>query len=248
MDTAAYLIIITVGLLFGSFTNVIIARMPAGESIVSPPSHCPYCHERLKAVDLVPVFSYLFLRGRCRYCQESISLRYPLVEILCALLFIGVYLRWGLTITTISGCIFSVILLAVAFIDIDHGIIPDRLTYPGIIIGLALSFWTLGFLPALYGTLAFGGLMFTVAFISNGGMGGGDVKLAAVIGAFTGITGSAVTLLLACFSGAIFGVIIMAVNKTGRKTPIKFGPFLAISAYIAFLFADTIALWYLGLF
>jgi leader peptidase (prepilin peptidase)/N-methyltransferase len=246
LDIAAYIIVFTVGLLFGSFTNVIIARMPVGESIVSPPSHCPHCNEQLRAVDLVPVFSYLFLRGRCRYCRGIISIRYPLVEILCALLFIGVYLRWGLTMTTVAGCIFSVILLAAAFIDIDHGIIPDRLTYPGMVMGLVLSFWTLGFLPALWGFLAFGGLMFAVAFISNGGMGGGDVKLAAVIGAFTGITGSAVTLLMASLSGAIFGLGVMAVKKTGRKTPIKFGPFLAVSAYIAFLFANAIASWYLG--
>ena len=247
MDTAAYIIIFTVGLLFGSFTNVIIARMPVGESIVFPPSHCPHCHERLRAVDLVPVFSYLFLRGHCRYCQQTISIRYPLVEVLCALLFVIVYLRWGLTMTTVSGCVFAVILLGAAFIDIDHGIIPDRLTYPGIIIGLILSFGTLGFLPALYGTLAFGGLMFAIAVISKGGMGGGDVKLAAVIGAFTGVTGSAVTLLMASLLGAIFGLGVMAVKKTGRKTPIKFGPFLAVSAYIAFLFADTIVSWYLGL-
>lgn len=245
MDIAAYIIVFTVGLLFGSFTNVIIARMPVGESIIFPPSHCPSCHKRLSAVDLVPVLSWLFLRGRCRYCQERISIRYPLVEILCALLFFGVYLRWGFSMTTLSGFIFSVILLAAAFIDIDHWIIPDRLTYPGIVIGLMLSFWTLGFLPALWGVLAFGGLMLAIAVIS-GGMGGGDVKLAAAIGAFTGITGSAVTLLMASLLGAIFGLGVMAVNKTGRKTPIKFGPFLALSAYIAYLFADNIVFWYLG--
>ena len=248
MDTAAYIIVFTVGLLFGSFTNVIIARMPVGESIIFPPSHCPSCHKRLSAVDLVPVLSWLFLRGRCRYCQERISIRYPLVEILCALLFIGVYLRWGLSVTTLSGFIFSVILLAAAFIDIDHWIIPDRLTYPGIVIGLLLSFWTLGFLPALYGTLAFGGLMLVIALVSNGGMGGGDIKMAAAIGAFTGIKGAAVTLLMASLLGAIFGLGVMLINKTGRKTPIKFGPFLALSAYIAYLFADTIFLWYLGFF
>ena len=248
MDTAAYIIVFTVGLLFGSFTNVIIARMPVGESIIFPPSHCPSCHKRLIAMDLVPVLSWLFLRGSCRYCQERISIRYPLVEILCALLFIGVYLRWGFSMTTLSGFIFSVILLAAAFIDIDHWIIPDLLTYPGIVIGLMLSFWTLGFLPALYGTLAFGGLMLVIALVSNGGMGGGDIKIAAAIGAFTGIKGAAVTLLMASLLGAIFGLVVMAVNKTGRKTPIKFGPFLALSAYIAYLFADTIFLWYLGFF
>lgn len=247
MDIYEYLIVITAGLLCGSFTNVIIARMPAGESIVYPPSRCPRCRERLRAEDLVPICSYLFLRGHCRYCQGKISPRYPLLEALCAALFLGVYLRWGLSTITATGWVFTVILLAAAFIDIDHGIIPDRLTYPGIIAGLILSSRTLAFLPALYGTLAFGGFMLVVAFISNGGLGGGDVKLAAVIGAFTGLTGSAVTLLLASFSGAIFGLTVMIVEKTGRKTPVKFGPFLAVSAYAAFLFADAIASWYLRL-
>lgn len=248
MELTAYFIAIIVGLLFGSFTNVIIYRLPVGESIVFPPSHCPHCNEHLRAWDLVPVLSYLFLRGRCRYCAATISLRYPLVEILCVLLFTGIYLRWGLTPETLVGWVFTVILLAAAFIDIDHGIIPDLLTYPGIVIGLVLSFWTLGFLPALWGTLAFGGVMFLVAFISNGGMGGGDIKMAAVIGAFTGLAGSAITILLASLAGAIFGLAVMAVNKSGRKTPIKFGPFLAVSAYLAYLYADAIALWYLGNF
>lgn len=236
------------GLLFGSFTNVIIFRMPIRESIVFPPSHCPQCNERLKVLDLIPVLSWLFLKGRCRYCAASISSRYPLVEILCALLFTGVYLRWGLDPKTLAGWVFTVILLAAAFIDLDHGIIPDRLTYPGMIIGLLLSFFTLGFFPALWGTLAFGGIMFLIAFISNGGMGGGDIKMAAVIGAFTGLAGAAITILLASLAGAIFGLIIMAVNKTGRKTPVKFGPFLAVAAYLAFLYADVIKLWYLGCF
>ncbi len=248
MEIAAYFIVIVVGLLFGSFTNVIIYRLPVGESIVFPASHCPHCYERLKAWDLVPVLSWLFIKGRCRYCAAGISPRYPLVEILCALLFMGVYLRWGLSPETLAGWVFTVILLAAAFIDLDHGIIPDRLTYPGIVIGLVLSFWTLGFLPALWGTLAFGGLMFAVAFISNGGMGGGDIKMAAVIGAFTGLAGAAITILLASLTGAIFGLGVMAVKKTGRKTPVKFGPFLAVAAYLAYLYADTIALWYLGKF
>ena len=248
MDTAIYTIVFTVGLLFGSFTNVVIYRMPRGESIVYPPSHCPHCGERLRALDLVPVLSYLFLRGRCRYCREMISPRYMLVELLCAVLFLGVYMRYGLTMQTLAGCVFSIILLAAAFIDIDQGIIPDRLTYPGIVLGLLLSFWTLGFLPSLYGTLAFGGLMFAIAFISNGGMGGGDIKMAGAIGAFTGIAGSAVTLIMASLLGAVFGLGVIAVKKSGRRTPIKFGPFLALSAYTAYLYAENIFYWYLGSF
>ena len=222
--------------------------MPREESIVSPPSHCPGCDTRLKAIDLVPVLSWVFLQGRCRYCGEKISPRYAVVEILCGLLFLGVYMRYGLTITTLAGWVFSVILLGTAFIDLDQWLIPDRLTYPGMVLGLLLSFWTLGFLPALYGLLAFGGLLFAIAVISNGGMGGGDIKLAACIGAFTGIIGSAVTLIMAAFMGAIFGLGLILVKKGGRKTAVKFGPFLAISAYTAFLYADNIWHWYLGSF
>jgi len=248
LEKALYIIFFTVGLLFGSFANVIIYRMPKEESIVYPPSHCPNCNARLKALDLVPVISWLFLKGRCRYCGEKISPRYMLVELLCAVLFLGVYLRWGLTMEALAGFVFAVILLAAAFIDLDQGIIPDRLTYPGIVLGLLLSFWTSGFLPSLYGTLAFGGLMFAIAFISNGGMGGGDIKMAGAIGAFTGIAGSAVTLIMASLLGSVFGLGVIAVKKGGRKTPVKFGPFLALSAYTAYLFADTIVAWYRGSF
>jgi len=248
LDIAIYIIIFIIGLLFGSFTNVIIYRMPREESIVYPPSHCPNCNTRLGALDLVPVFSWLLLKGRCRYCQEKISPRYAVVEILCGLLFLGVYLRYGLTMVTIAGWIFSVILLASAFTDLDQGLILDRLTYPGMVLGLLLSFWTLGFLPSLYGLLAFGGLLFAIAVISNGGMGGGDIKMAGCIGAFTGLTGSAVTLIMAAFLGAIFGVALILFKKGGRKTAVKFGPFLAVSAYLAYLYAENIFHWYLGSF
>lgn len=247
MEIATYIIVIIIGLLFGSFTNVIIVRMPREKSIVFPPSHCPNCKEPLRATELIPVLSYIFLKGSCRNCGAKISLRYPLVEILCALLFLGVFLEKGMTITTIAGWILVVILLGAAFIDIDYGIIPDRLTYSGMIIGLLLSFGTLGFVPALIGLLAFGGLLLSVAIVSQGGMGGGDVKLAAAIGAFAGIGGSAVTLFIASLTGTIFGLGVILIKKTGRKTPIKFGPFLAVSAYIAFLFADKIINWYLTL-
>ena len=247
MDIAAYIIVFTVGLLFGSFTNVIIARMPVGESIVFPPSHCPRCEESLKPIDLIPIFSYLYLRGHCRYCKERISPRYPLIEALTALLFLVVYFHYGITTYSLAGWVFIVILLSAAFIDIDHGIIPDKLTYPGVLMGIALSFITIGLLSALYGLLAFAGLLLLVAILSKGGMGGGDIKLAAVIGAFTGVIGSAITLFIASLTGAIYGLIIMRIKGTGRKTPIKFGPFLAVAAFIAYLYAEAILNWYLGL-
>ena len=247
MVTAAYIIVTAVGLIFGSFTNVLIARIPAGESIVTPPSHCPRCGHRLGVLDLVPVLSWLFLKGKCRYCQEAISIRYPAVELLTAALFMGVFLRWGISAYTLAGWALTVILVSSAFIDLDEGIIPDVITIPGVVLGLVVSFVTIGFFPALWGALAFGGVLFLVAVISKGGMGGGDIKLAAVIGAFTGLPGAAVTLLLSSFMGAVFGITLMLMGRAGRKTPVKFGPFLAVAAYTAYLFSNEIVAWYLGM-
>ena len=247
METVAYLTVAAVGLIFGSFTNVIIARIPHGESVVTPSSHCPRCGHRLGVLDLVPVLSWLFLKGKCRYCQEAISIRYPAVELLTAALFMGVFLRWGISAYTLAGWALTVILVSSAFIDLDEGIIPDVITIPGVVLGLVVSFVTIGFFPALWGALAFGGVLFLVAVISKGGMGGGDIKLAAVIGAFTGIAGAIFTLLLPSFLGSVFGLSLMALGKAGRKTPVKFGPFLAIGAYTAYLFSNQIAAWYMGM-
>ena len=246
-ETVLYVLVITVGLLFGSFTNVIIARIPHGESVVTPSSHCPRCGHRLGVLDLVPVLSWLFLKGKCRYCQEAISIRYPAVELLTAALFMGVFLRWGISAYTLAGWALTVILVSSAFIDLDEGIIPDVITIPGVVLGLVVSFVTIGFFPALWGALAFGGVLFLVAVISKGGMGGGDIKLAAVIGAFTGIPGAIITLLLSSFLGAVFGITLMLMGRAGRKTPVKFGPFLAIGAYTAYLFSNQIAAWYMGM-
>lgn len=247
METVTYLAVAAVGLIFGSFTNVIIARIPHGESVVTPSSHCPRCGHRLGVLDLVPVLSWLFLKGKCRYCQEAISIRYPAVELLTAALFMGVFLRWGISAYTLAGWALTVILVACSFIDLDEGIIPDVITIPGVVLGLVVSFVTIGFFPALWGALAFGGTLFLVAVISKGGMGGGDVKLAAVIGSFTGLPGAFITLLLSSFLGAVYGVTLMLVGRAGRKTPVKFGPFLAVAAYTAYLFAREIIAWYMGL-
>ena len=235
-----------IGLLFGSFANVLIVRIPAGKSIVTPPSHCPHCGHPLRALDLVPVLSWLFLKGKCRYCQGRISPRYPLIELLTAALFVGVFMRWGLSAFTLAGWVLVIILVSAAFIDLDEGIIPDIITIPGVILGLAVSFFTIGFLPALWGALAFGGVLFVAAVISQGGMGGGDIKLAAAIGAFCGLPGALITLLLSSLLGTLFGIILIMMGRAGRKTPVKFGPFLAVSAYIAFLFSNEIVMWYLG--
>lgn len=160
-----------IALFIGSFINVLIHRLPRGESIVWPPSHCTSCRHRLGLRDLVPVFSYLWLKGRCRYCQSKIPGRYFIVEVMTAALFFTVYWQWGMTARTLAGCLFTAILIAAAYTDLEKGIIPDRLTYPGIILGLALSPFTLGLAQAGAG----GGILLIIltlaALLSDGGLG-----------------------------------------------------------------------------
>lgn len=239
-----YLFITIFALLIGSFLNVLIYRLPRGESVVWPGSHCTACGHRLGAGDLLPVFSYIWLRGKCRYCGEKINLRYPLVEILTAFLFILIYSKWGLSVQTLSGCIFSAILLAAAFTDINEGIIPDRLNYPGIILGLFLSLFTIGLKSALIGTIVFAGILFLIALISRGGMGGGDIKMAGLIGAFTGWKGALMVLLISSLLGGVWAVFLLLSGKAGRGAAIKFGPFLALSAWLVWMYNQQIITFY----
>lgn len=213
-----------------------------------PGSHCPGCNHNLKALDLIPVLSYVGLGGRCRYCKKSISLRYPLVEIITAASGLMMYNRWGLTVLTLSGFIFTAILIITAFTDIEEGIIPDRITYPGMAIGLVLSFFTIGIQPALIGMLTFAGFLLGAALLSRGGMGGGDIKLAGLIGSFLGLSGSMLTLVLASVLGSIWAVYLLVLKKADRKTAIKFGPFLSISAWLVLMYGPAMIDLYLSLF
>ncbi len=235
-------------LLLGSFLNVVIYRIPRRESVLWPGSHCPGCNHNLKALDLIPVLSYVGLGGRCRYCKKSISLRYPLVEIITAASGLMMYNRWGLTVLTLSGFIFTAILIITAFTDIEEGIIPDRITYPGMAIGLALSFFTIGIQPALIGMLALAGFLLGAALLTRGGMGGGDIKLAGLIGSFLGLSGSILTLVLASVLGSIWAVYLLVLKKADRKTAIKFGPFLSISAWLVLMYGPAMIDLYLSLF
>jgi leader peptidase (prepilin peptidase)/N-methyltransferase len=242
------IIIIIFALLWGSFLNVIIYRLPRGESVVWPGSHCPVCGTSLKAWDLIPVLSYLWLGGRCKYCQARISLRYPLVEILTALSFLLVYLKWGISVEAGTGWIFSAILIITAFTDIDDGIIPDLVTYPGILIGLFLSPYTIGLKSSALGAIVFVGIFLGTALLSRGGMGGGDIKLAGVIGAFTGLAGVMMTLVISSLAGGLWAAVLLSRGKADRKTAIRFGPFLATSAWMVGLYGTEILDFYLGLF
>ncbi|MGI6436345.1 MAG: prepilin peptidase [Syntrophomonadaceae bacterium] len=241
-------IVILLGLIFGSFTNVLIYRLPRGESVVFPASRCPSCGQPLKAGDLLPVLSYLFLKGRCRYCKAGISPRYPLVEALTAAAFLLVYICWGLSLTTLSGMVLSLVLICAGFTDLDTGLIPDRLTIPAVIIGLGLSVFTVGIKAALIGGLGYGGLFLALALISRGGMGGGDIKLAAVIGVFCGWPLVLTALVLVGFMGGFYALFLLLSGKANRKSEVRFGPLLSLGAFLAFNYGMVLSSWYLSWF
>jgi leader peptidase (prepilin peptidase)/N-methyltransferase len=241
-------ITIIFGLIIGSFLNVVIYRLPRGESVVWPGSRCPDCGHNLVVRDLVPVISYIWQRGKCRYCGGKISPRYPLVEILTAVTFLLIYLQWGIAWQSLAGLVFTSLLIPAAFIDMEHGIIPDRISISAIITGFLFSPFTAGFTSSLWGALLFGGILFLAAIVSQGGMGGGDIKLAAAIGTFTGWPGAVPAFILSSLLGGTWGLILLLSKKADRKTAIKFGPFLALGGWVAFVWGTQIIDFYLDLF
>lgn len=300
------------GLCLGSFTNVIIYRVPQGQSILSPGSRCPSCAAVLTWYDRIPVVSFLWLRGRCRYCGLGIPWHYPVVEAIVGAGSVWVFAvlsgRPGAAMpwAALRGMVLLGLLVAASFIDVFHRKIPNRLVAYGLLAaatlesvqflgvhlitvathapmagflvdaklgsgeidtlhltaGLLESFdetlvypaWiralsvllTQGVLSRLAGFLLLGGVMFLIAIAARGGMGGGDVKLAAMIGAYTGLTAGATGLVLAFLTGAIAGLILIVFKKGGGKTPIPFAPFLAFGGFIGFVYGDTLFAWYVS--
>jgi len=234
------LLIALLGLAVGSFLNVCIYRIPAGESIVAPPSHCPVCQTRLKAPDLIPVLSYIFLKGRCRYCQTPISPRYALVEALTAIVFIMVLYKFGVGATLVKYLFATALIITVTFIDLDHFIIPNGLVLAGIIAGLAFLPLTGEFtaLNALSGILSASGFLLFLYIVSRGGMGMGDIKLAAVMGIFLGWPMSLFAVILACFTAGLVGIALLLTGLKKRKDPIPFGPFLAFATFATFMWGQ----------
>ncbi len=230
-----YFLIFLIGLIIGSFLNVIIYRLPRGESIVLPPSHCPHCEHSLTWLDLFPVFSFIFLQGRCRHCRTKISWRYPLTELLSGgltLLWWFRYGTYGLNWDNFAFLILTYGLIAIAFIDWDLQIIPNRLTLPLIVLGLTLKALEGSLVQALVGSLAGGGILLILALLYPKGMGFGDVKLLAMTGIFLGWY----PVLISLFLGSVLGVIatlpLFIQKKIDRKTPIAFGPFLALGTLL----------------
>ncbi len=252
------------GLIVGSFCNVCIHRIPREESIVTPGSRCPDCRTPIKPVDNIPLLSFLLLRGQCRSCGHRISWQYPVVELLTGSLFALTLFRFGLTWHTGIVLTFVAALVIVTFIDLEHQIVPDVITLPGITIGLAWSAGTallstrgqpvtVGFSPpapleALLGTLLGGGILYLVAVLSRGGMGGGDIKLTAMVGALLGWREVLLTIFLGTLTGSVVALLLLASGRKGRKDPMPFGPFLALGAVLALFWGEELIAWYLRLF
>lgn len=243
---------VILGALVGSFLNVVILRLPnAGESIVFPASHCPKCKENIRWYDNLPVISFLLLRGKCRFCRQSISWQYPSVELLMGLLSGGLFVTRGIGLEFFVYFIFCAALLAIIFIDWHHQIIPDVISLPGIVLGFAVSFvrsdmtWQQSALGLCLG----GGLFYAIAagyylFTKRTGMGGGDIKLLAMIGAFLGWQALPFVIFCSALLGTIVGIWVMIQQGKGGKTVVPYGPFLAVACYFHIFFEQTILHYY----
>jgi len=243
------------GLSLGSFMNVCIYRVPLKKSIINPPSSCPRCGAMLRIYDNIPLISYLILLGKCRYCHHPISWRYPFVELFTALLSVTLLVKYSLSYQYIITLLFAANLVTIGFIDLGHKIIPDVLSLPGIVAGWAVSIIPGGvsLLDSLIGTVAGGGSLFLIAFgyeriTKREGMGGGDIKLLAMIGAWVGWSPLPLIVLIASFSGAVIGSVFLFLVGKGYRTRIPFGPFLSLGALFHLFFGRAFIYWYYGLF
>lgn len=230
------------GAVVGSFLNVCIYRIPDNESIIKPLSRCPQCKKPIRFYDNIPIISFLILKGKCRDCGQKISWRYPLVELITGLLALLLFIKFGLSLQFLAAFVFTAVLIIITFIDLDHQIIPDVLTLPGIPIFLLAGIFIMKvpWHEALIGVLIGGGVLFAIAFVyekmtKREGMGGGDIKLLGMIGGFFGWKALIFILLMSSLAGAIIGIALMIIKKQDMKYAVPFGPFLAAAA-VAYIF------------
>ncbi len=239
------------GACIGSFLNVCIARIPRADSLISPGSNCPACHHPIRFYDNIPILSYIWLRGKCRHCSQPISLRYPMVEALTGLMAAVVIIYFGLSVDALIYFILICAFIIVIYIDLDHQIIPDSISLPGIPIGFAASFFLdrLSYIDSIIGILLGGGLLFAIAWgyyliTRKEGMGGGDIKLLAMIGAFLGWQGVCFTIFVASVTGTLIGVLLMLLARKDLKFALPFGPFLSIGAIVYLFLGPRLIAWY----
>ncbi len=255
IDLIILLISLVFGAIVGSFLNVVILRLPKeNSSIVFPASHCPACSTPLSWYENIPIVSYIFLRGRCAHCNITISLQYPTVELLMALLSGAVFHKFGLSFTAAGYFAFCAALLTIIWIDIHHQIIPDIISLPGIVLGFLFAFinTNITWQSSLIGLLVGGGVLYTIALLylllrKQEGMGGGDIKLLAMIGAFLGWQSLLFVIFFSSVTGTIVGLAAMVKQKKGGATRIPFGPFLSLSSII-YLFFDQQIFYYFQLY
>ncbi len=253
-NTTIMCILFVLGSIIGSFLNVCIVRLPEKQSIVFPGSHCPRCKTPIPFYWNIPLVSYILLGARCRHCGEPISFRYFVVELASALTAAGLFLHFGLTLAYAAAFVFTAALLVITFIDLTHQIIPDSISLPGIPLCFACSFmvpWTTP-LMSLLGIVVGGGTLYVFAagyklLTGIDGMGGGDIKLLAMAGAFLGWKGALTALIVGALSGSIVGVAVMAAKGKNMKYAIPFGPFLAFGSFCALLWGERLISWYLAI-
>ena len=246
-------LIFILGLIVGSFSNVCIYRIPRNESIIFPASHCPKCRRNISPKDNIPLLSYILLKGRCRNCKSKISIQYPIVELLTGLIYLIIYLTYGLSVQFLIYIILSSALIIIAFIDLNEQIVPDVISLPGIVIGFIISFFVpyISFINSVLGIFAGGGIILIIGLAGSiifkkEAMGGGDVKLAAMIGAFLGWRYIIISLFLGFFLGALAGIILILSKIKSREDVVPFGPFIVLGSLITLLWGEKIISWYLG--
>ncbi len=243
-----------IGLIVGSYLNVLIHRIPRGKSTVLPRSRCPWCDGPIRAIDNLPVVSFLLLGGRCRHCGAPISWRYPLVEFCTAILFVACFAKLGLSPCLLTAMVFVGLMILLAGIDTEHFLLPDRITLPGIFVGLGLQLWCgrPGIVEGIIGTAVGAGILILVInywywIRGEEGMGIGDVNMLALIGAFLGWKGVLTTLFLATLSGSVAGLALLVLGKLGMRSRLPFGLFLALGGVLSLLFGDWLTASYLGM-
>lgn len=249
------IIIFLFGLAWGSFLNVVIYRLPRGKSIVWPPSSCPHCGRRIRWFDNIPIVSFFWLKGKCRFCRQPISWVYPLVETLTAALFLLLSYRFDLSFSFFAAAIFTTALIILGFIDLSHQVLPDEITVPLFLLSVVYSLFRPGFglREALLGAIVGSGFLFVVYagyfwLRKKEGLGIGDITMMLGVGAFLGWRATILTLILASFAGALVGITLLARSKKNLQFALPFGSFLAPAAFVSFLWGNTIISWYLSLF
>ncbi|MCX7972926.1 MAG: prepilin peptidase [Candidatus Aminicenantes bacterium] len=249
------IIVILFGLVWGSFLNVVVYRLPQGKSIIKPASSCPHCGTRINWYDNIPLLSYLLLKGKCRACRRPISIIYPIIEALTAALLLILYYHYSLSLHFLAAALFTSALITLGFIDFKHQILPDHLTIPLFLLSLIYGFLRsdLNLKEVLLGAFFGSGFLFLIyvgyfLIRKKEGLGTGDIILMLGIGSFLGLKGTILTLILATFAGALVGLFLLLGQKKEWQTALPFGSFLTPAAFISLVWGEKIIVWYFSLF